>query len=198
MKIIDKVLDSGLFFQQKDRPLLDTLISLMFAKKYKKKEQILRQGDICRNIYYVQKGLVRVYILNEDKEINTWFVKEGDFITSISSYHKEQPSEHYIDALEDCEIIAIKKKTLDFIMKNNHKAALYANYELLNKLCEYQNQASALRFMSAENRYLFLLEKQEGIFNRLSQKHLASFLGVDITYLSKIIKKHKNNIDIYR
>lgn len=191
MNLIEKVLESGISYQKKDLHIVEKLVSLMFIKKYKKKEYLLREGEVCKEIFYVQKGLLRVYIINEGKEVNTWFVKEGDFITSISSYHKQQPSEHYIDALEDCEIITIKKITLDFIMKNNHKAALFANNELFNKLCDYQEQASALRFMSAENRYNYLFEKQAAIFSRLSQKHLASFLGVDTTYLSKIISKEK-------
>lgn len=191
MNIIEKSLESGLFFQPKDRTIVEKLVGLMLTKKVKKKEFLLKEGEICKEIFYVQKGLLRVYIINEGKEVNTWFVKEGDFITSISSYHKQKPSEHYIDALEDCEIISIKKTTLDFIMKNNHKAALFANNELFNKLCDYQEQASALRFMSAENRYSYLVEKQTGIFNRLSQKNLASYLGVDTTYLSKIISKYK-------
>ncbi len=191
MNIIEKSLESGLFFQAKDRTIVEKLVGLMLTKKVKKKEFLLKQGEICKEVFYIQKGLLRVYIINEGKEVNTWFVKEGDFITSISSYHKQKPSEHYIDALEDCEIISIKKTTLDFIMKNNHKAALFANNELFNKLCDYQEQASALRFMSAENRYTYLVEKQTEIFNRLSQKHLASYLGVDTTYLSKIISKYK-------
>jgi CRP-like cAMP-binding protein len=191
MNIIEKVLESGVSFQKKERHVVEKLVSLMFVKKFKKKEYLLKEGEICKEIFYVQKGLLRVYIINEGKEINTWFVNEGEFITSISSYHKQIPSEHYIDALEDCEIISIKKTTLDFIMKNNHKAALFANNELFNKLCDYQEQASALRFMSAENRYSYLFEKQAAIFSRLSQKHLASFLGVDTTYLSKIISKEK-------
>jgi CRP-like cAMP-binding protein len=191
MNIIEKSLESGLFFQPKDRTIIEKLVGLMFTKKVKKKEYLVREGEVCKEIFYVQKGLLRVYIINDGKEVNTWFVKEGDFITSISSFHKQRPSEHYIDALEDCEIISIKKTTLDFIMKNNHKAALFANNELFNKLCDYQEQASALRFMSAENRYSYLFEKQSAIFSRLSQKHLASFLGVDTTYLSKIIGKYK-------
>jgi CRP-like cAMP-binding protein len=191
MNIIEKSLESGVFFQAKDRTIVEKLVGLMFTKKVNKKDYLLKEGEICKEIFYVQKGLLRVYIINDGKEVNTWFVKEGDFITSISSFHKQKPSEHYIDALEDCEIISIKKNTLDFIMKNNHKAALFTNNELFNKLCDYQEQASALRFMSAENRYTYLVEKQAEVFNRLSQKHLASFLGVDTTYLSKIISKHK-------
>ncbi len=190
MNIIDKCIESGLFSLQKDHSIINTFISLIFTKKIKKKDLLLKQGEICKEIFYVQKGLLRVYVLNEGKEVNTWFVPEGDFITSVNSYHKGKPSEHAIEALEDCEVISIKKTTLDFIMKNNHKAALFASNELFNKLCEYQDQASALRFMNAESRYSYLFEKQKAIFNRISQKHLASFLGVDTTYLSKIIKKH--------
>jgi CRP-like cAMP-binding protein len=192
MNIIDKCFESGQFFQQKDRPIIEQIVSLLFAKKIKKKNYLLKQGEICKEIFYVKKGLLRVYVINEGKEINTWFVKEGDFITSISSYHHQKPSEHYIDALEDSEIISIKKTTLDFIMKNNHKIALFANNELLDKLCEYQEQASALRFMNAESRYNYLLEKQRDIFDRISQKHLASFLGIETTYLSKIHLKSKS------
>jgi CRP-like cAMP-binding protein len=189
MNLIEKVVESGISYQKKDLHILEKLASLMFTKKYKKKEYLLREGEVCKEIFYVQKGLLRVYIINDGKEVNTWFVKEGDFITSVGSYHRQKFSDHYIDALEDCEIISIKKSTLDFIMKNNHKAALFATNELFNKLCEYQEQASALRFMNAENRYNYLCDKQPEIFSRISQKHLASFLGVDTTYLSKIVRK---------
>jgi CRP-like cAMP-binding protein len=60
----------------------------MFTKKVNKKDYLLKEGEICKDIFYVQKGLLRVYIINDGKEVNTWFVKEGDFITSISSFHK--------------------------------------------------------------------------------------------------------------
>lgn len=99
MNIIEKVLESGISFQKKERHVVEKLVSLMFTKKIAKKEILLREGEICKEIFYVQKGLLRVYIINEGKEVNTWFVKEGEFITSISSYHKQKPSEHYIDAL---------------------------------------------------------------------------------------------------
>jgi CRP-like cAMP-binding protein len=187
MKIIEKLLASGEYFQNKDLHIVDTIVAMLFVKKIKKKDYLLREGEICKNIYYIQKGLVRVYVIIDGKEVNTWFVKEGEFITSISSYHKQKPSEHYIDAIEDCEIIPIKKSTIDFIIKKNHNAALFATNELFNKLCEYQDQASALRFMSAENRYNYLYEKEREIFDRLNQKQLASYLGIDTTYLNKII-----------
>lgn len=188
MEFIEKTLESDKYFQKKDLPILEKIVSLLFSKKYKKKEIILREGQICKEIYYVKKGLLRVYLINDGKEVNTWFVKEGDFITSIGSFHKQLPSDHYIDAIEDSEVITIKKTTLDFIVKNNHKAALFAINELFSKLCDYQEQASALRFMNAENRYNYLYNKNKDVLSRLSQKHISSFIGVDVAYLSKVIK----------
>lgn len=188
MDIIEKSLQSEKFFQKKDLPILEKIAALLFSKKFKKKEIILREGQVCKEIFYVKKGLLRVYLINDGKEVNTWFVKEGDFITSISSFHYQLPSDHYIDAIEDSEIISIKKSTLEFIVRNNHKAALFAMNELFNKLCDYQEQASALRFMNAENRYSYLYNKNKEVLSRLSQKHISSFIGVDVAYLSKVIK----------
>jgi CRP-like cAMP-binding protein len=193
MDIIQKSLESEKYFQKKDLPILEKIAALLFSKKFKKKEIILREGQVCKEIFYVKKGLLRVYIINDGKEVNTWFVKEGDFITSIGSFHYQLPSDHYIDAVEDCEIISIKKSTLEFIVRNNHKAALFAMNELFKKLCDYQDQASALRFMNAENRYHYLYKKNNDVLSRLSQKHIASFIGVDEAYLSKVIKNQSQD-----
>ena len=66
--------------------------------------------------------------------------------------------------------------------------ALFAINELMVNLCEYQTQCNFLRHMSAEDRYLYLVKSHSNILERISQKHLASFIGVEITYLNKIIK----------
>ena len=130
MNIINRVIGLEKFFKKKDIPLLEQLATLPFTKKIKKGDHILHAGDVNRHIFYVQSGLFRVYLLNDDKEVNTWFVKEGDFITSIGSFHNGTPSEHYIDAIEDSEVVTIKKSSLEFITKNYHKAALFAIEEV--------------------------------------------------------------------
>ncbi len=191
MNIIKKVLTSGNFFANKDLPLLEQLATFLFVKKVKKKEILLREGSINNKIYYVQKGLLRVYVIHEGKEINTWFVKEGEFINSVTSYYYEIPSDEYIEAIEDCEILEIKKSTYELMLRNNLKLALFAMDQMYIYLCEYHDQCQSLRFMNAEKKYEFLLNKKPDIVNRLSQKHIASFLGIEITYLSKIISNYK-------
>lgn len=192
MNIVDRVLGLEKFFKKKDLPVLEQLATLPFSKKIKKGEHILNAGDVNKHIFYVQSGLFRVYLLNDDKEVNTWFVQEGEFITSLKSFHKEIPAEEYIQALEDSVVLSIRKDIAYMVLKNNHKFALFAIDELFDNLCEYSDQCDMLRYMTSEKRYLFLKDKKPGILNRLSQKHLASYIGVESTYLSKIINQFKN------
>jgi len=156
-------------------------------KKVKKGECILREGEICNKLFYVQSGMLRVYELDDGKEINTWFVNEGDFFISITSFHKEMPSIEFIEALEDSVVLSIRKNVWNDIIRNNHHLAVYAINELLQNLCEFQIQAKFLRYMKAEDRYKYLQQEKPEIIKKVAQKHLASFLGIDVTYLSKII-----------
>lgn len=193
MNIINRVIGLEKFFKKKDIPLLEQLATLPFTKKIKKGDHILHAGDVNRHIFYVQSGLFRVYLLNDDKEVNIWFVKEGEFITSVKSFHKEEPTFEYIQALEDSVVLSIRKDVAFTVLKNNHKFALFAVDELFNNLCEYSDQCDMLRYMTSEKRYLFLKERKPEILERLSQKHLASYIGVESTYLSKIVNQFKSS-----
>lgn len=193
MNIINRVIGLEKFFKKKDIPLLEQLATLPFTKKIKKGDHILHAGDVNRHIFYVQSGLFRVYLLNDDKEVNIWFVKEGEFITSVKSFHKEEPTFEYIQALEDSVVLSIRKDVAFTVLKNNHKFALFAVDELFNNLCEYSDQCDMLRYMTSEKRFLFLKERKPEILERLSQKHLASYIGVESTYLSKIVNQFKSS-----
>jgi CRP-like cAMP-binding protein len=180
-----------LVYKKIDLPVLKQLASFLFSKKIKKKEFLLKAGEVNDTIFYVKKGLLRVYFEYEGKEINTWFVKEDEFISSVNSYYYCIPSKEFIQTLEDCEIITVKKSTYDMVLKHNHKLALFAINELYIKLCEYSDQCQSLRILSAEKKYEFLKTNKPEILERLSQKHIASFLGIETTYLSKIISSYK-------
>ncbi len=176
-----------------DLPIIKQIASFFILKKVKKKEFLLKAGEINEKLFFVKTGLLRVYLDYEGKEINTWFVKEDEFILSVNSFHNNIPSQETIQALEDSEVFSINKNSYNLLLKHNHKLALFAINELYSKLCEYQSQCQSLRFMSAEKKYEYLVKDKREIINRLSQKHIASFLGIETTYLSKIISNHKTD-----
>ena len=194
MNIIEKALQGNRFFTKKDLFLVEKLASFLFSKKVNKKELLLKEGEVNDRMFYVQKGLLRVYFINDDgKEINTWFVKEGEFVYACHSFHYQIPSEEYIEAMEDCVIMTIKKETWLMLLRNNHKLALFTVNELMANIAEFATQASVLRLMTGEKKYEYLKTHKSDILERISQKHLASYLGVETTYLSKIINNYKNN-----
>jgi CRP-like cAMP-binding protein len=194
MNIIEKALQGNKFFSKKDLFLVEKLAGFLFSKKVNKKELLLKEGEVNDRMFYVQKGLLRVYFINDDgKEINTWFVKEGEFVYACHSFHYQIPSEEYIEAMEDCVIMTIKKETWLMLLRNNHKLALFTVNELMANIAEFATQASVLRLMTGEKKYEYLITHKRDIMDRISQKHLASYLGVETTYLSKIISNYKNN-----
>lgn len=174
-----------------EHPVIKKIASFLILKKFNKKEFILQAGEINDSIIYVKSGMLRVYLLYEGKEVNTWFVGEDDFFLSMNSFYYNVPTHEYIEALEKSEIITINKSTYETLLKINHGLSLFAINELYVKLCEYQDQCLTLRFMTAEKKYAFLKENKPEIVEKVSQKHLASFLGIETTYLSKIISNYK-------
>jgi len=188
MKILDKLLSRESIFKKSEVSLLEHILTFAFARKVKKGQCILHEGDVNDKMFYIQSGFFRVYEVEKEKEINTWFVGSGDFILSIHSFYHEVPTTEYIEALEDSEVFSIRKDLYFLLLKNHHKLAMFTINELMENLCEFQQQCRILRQMNAESKYRFLAEKKPKIINKISQKHLASFLGIDITYMSKIIK----------
>lgn len=165
------------------------------TKKLKKGDILLKAGEINKHMYFVRKGLVRFYLIHNEREYNTWFVKENESLVSFNSFYYNVPSNEYIQALEDTELIIVHKKIYHSVHKIYHWATMVAIDYLEFALSEYQEQCLALRCMSTEEKYDFLMRNKRDLMERISQKHIASYLGVDETYLSKIIAKYKQTLE---
>jgi CRP-like cAMP-binding protein len=191
MKLVDKFKTGDHGIKGFGSAFLAATVSLFFAQKIKKGEFLLKQGEIGNKVYYVERGLIRLYTNHKNKEISTWFAKEGDFIFNPNSFHFDKPSHENFHALEDCIIYSLPKSLFFQVSTIESVYAIYALNELIANLCEIQNHCTLLRNLDAEERYEFLITNYPSLKGRISQKYLASFLGIDITYLSKIIKKHE-------
>ncbi|AZI24305.1 Crp/Fnr family transcriptional regulator [Pedobacter sp. G11] len=158
--------------------------------KVTKKVKLLNAGERSNTIYFILKGAARIFYLDKDgKETNTWFLFENELLISVYSFYTGKPSFEYIETLEDCTLIAVKKDRLD---------ELYLKYLEFNfsgrKLTEFYHmrneiQANELRMFSAKERYHKLLERTPQLFQRVSLGHIASYLGVTQETLSRIRKQ---------
>ena len=167
------------------------IVEKAFMKRQvKRRHFILQEGDICEHHTFVAKGCFRMFMVDEKgKEHNLQFAVENWWITDIGSFYLEEPSQLYIEALENSTVFQLKKedqlKLFDDNIKFNQifrslteKALVSAHRRIL------QNISS-----TAEERYLDFLKRYPYFFNRISNVQIASYLGITPEFLSTIRNK---------
>ena len=176
----------------KNIPSLSTVAEEKIAAIFKREDLpkghfLYKQGDICQHIFYIEKGLARVFYYTESgKEITSWFSTDGTFITAIDSFYQHKPTRVYCELLEDSVVHSIKYTEMEGMLDENHEMArfaFYTVYEIAKKLTEF---ISGTKFQSAEDRYNALIINYPTMFQRVKLGHIASFLGVTQETLSRI------------
>lgn len=158
--------------------------------QYGKKEKLLSEDEKSDHIYFLIKGAVRVFYLNQEGgETNTWFLFENELVISVYSFFTSQPSFEYIETLEDCIFITLRKEKLDWLYQNFLEFNIIGSG--LTELYYVRNeaQANSLRMLSAKERYQQLLNTQPQLLQRVSLGHIASYLGISAETLSRIRKQ---------
>jgi CRP-like cAMP-binding protein len=166
--------------------LKEELENLFTLKEFSKGDHLFRQGDVCRHLFYIKKGLVRIYYYSSiGKEITLWFSSEDTLITAIDSFYNYKPTRDNCEALEDIEVYTITHSQLETLLNNKKGAqtAFYIMYEVTRKMAELLD---SIRFRSAEERYTSLISNYPAIIQRVSLGQIASYLGITQETLSRI------------
>lgn len=165
---------------------LDVLESILVPLKYQKGELILKEGDICRNIYWVVKGLVRQFYFKNGKELTEYMATENTICMCIESLFKEQPTHLQMMALEPTIIYALPKAALEReAIKNVNIQMLYRKI-LEESLIFSQIHADILRFESAQDRYAKLVKRSPQLVLRAPLVYIASYLQMTPETLSRV------------
>ena len=155
-------------------------------KKFKKKEIIQKEGVVSKNAFYVKKGWIRSYSIDEKgKEHIFMFGAEDWIIADLESNVFNKPSELCIETIEDSEIVIFTID--DFNYSESSKEKLQKNSKLLaRRIGSLQRRVIQLMSSSAKERYQMFLETYPLLPNRVPQKMIASYLGITPEALSKI------------
>ncbi|AXP82084.1 Cyclic nucleotide-binding domain protein [Mariniflexile rhizosphaerae] len=169
---------------------MEAFCNLFQHKTIKKKSFLLRVGDVCKFEGFVIKGLFRVYHIDQNGfEQILYFAIENWWVTDIDSFTNETPSQLFIEALEDSEVLLISKKDKEFA---------YANLPKIEKLFRVMTQKTHVALQrrmidnlskTAELRYLEFADKYPQLIQRLSNIQVAAYLGITNVFLSNIRKK---------
>jgi CRP-like cAMP-binding protein len=151
-----------------------------------KGKELQPTGHICKTIYFIKKGIARIYYHKDGVDITDRFALENTVIARVESLFTGAPSRKAIQIIEDAEILAIDAPRL---------FKLYDVYPEIERLfrkifeanhVELVNRIEGIQFHSAEERYKALLEESPTIVQRIPLKYIASFLGITQVSLSRI------------
>jgi CRP-like cAMP-binding protein len=159
------------------------------VKNLNKDELLLKHGDVCKHIYYVNKGFIRIFYFKDGKEVTEWLTNDKHFFFSITSYFENTPSHLIIEAIEDSEIIQLSKAGLEKLRKVNLEIANLMIEWISSSLVLSQSRMDSIQFETAKQRYDSLLKMQPEILHRAPLQHIASFLGITQETLSRIRSK---------
>ena len=165
---------------------LDTLESILVPMKFAKGEMILKEGEICKNIYYIEHGLVRQFYFKNDKELTEHLGVDHSIFMCIESLFKEEPTRLQVQAIEPTIIFALPKARLEEVALHNVNIQILYRKILEESLIISQIHADLLRFESAQNRYKRLCNMSPQVVLRAPLVYIASYLQMTPETLSRV------------
>jgi CRP-like cAMP-binding protein len=158
-------------------------------RQFKKGDYILKIGDYCRYIGFLNSGLIMGVIVNDGKEIASNFVFDNCFFTYTEGISINVPLHKHFIALEDCEMLVLNKDKLPVIFSYNPKFETLFTQILAEELRNVLMKEQRIRTESAEARYIEFIDSCPQAFNRIPLKHIAGYLGMEAPSLSRLRKK---------
>ena len=159
-------------------------------KSYPKKTILLKEGDINNNICLVIKGLARAYYLNNGKDITSRLMAEGFIITSWISFYTRKPGDEYIETVEDTILACSHYQDIQKLYEEFPEFNIIGRRQVEYSFYMSELRTRMLRKHTAEEKYKFFLENHPDLMQRVSLKHIATYLGMNEETLSRVRSKH--------
>jgi len=169
--------------------VFDEIAPYLSRKTLEEGEFLLRNGKICREIAFIEDGLLRLFYLNDGKEVTNCFCKEGTITTAYSSLITQTESDIAVQAIEASKLVTFSYSTLLTLYTKNlfwqQLGRLAAENEFITAECHNR----FLRDLSATERYQQVLEEDGELLQRVPLNYLTTYLQVAPETLSRIRKK---------
>lgn len=165
---------------------LDVLEDLLVPVKYGKNEKILSEGETCKHIYWIAKGMVREFYTKNGKELTEYIATENCIMMCIESLFREEPSKLQLVTLEPTVIYAIPRAKLEQVAMRSVNIQILYRKILEESLILSQVYADLLRFESAQSRYAKLVKLHPQIVLRAPLVYIANLLQMTPETLSRV------------
>lgn len=169
---------------------LDELIQQFSYEVLPKKELLLEAGQSSDTVYFICKGLVRIYYVKEEKEITNWFIQENMMFAATYSILTGQPNYSSYETLEETHVLKIKYAVLESFYTRYHSLEHMGRKLIQAYYGAFMKKTFDVLFLSAEERYHLFVKGHADLLNRVPLRYVASYLGITQETLSRLRSKH--------
>ena len=160
--------------------------AVLVKRNMNRGDLLLKGGQVCKHLHFIEKGAARVYYLNEGREIVHWLGAENSIVTSIASFLSQNSSSQFIELIEDSSIISVKYNDLEDLYIRFHEIERLGRLLTQSALLQMQQRFDDLHFSSAAQRYQKLIKENPVFIRRFPLGVIASYLGITQETLSRI------------
>ncbi|MFN7791834.1 MAG: Crp/Fnr family transcriptional regulator [Cyclobacteriaceae bacterium] len=168
---------------------LQIALSKFKQTSFQKGSHILSEGQVCKNLYFINSGLARSYLLQDGKEHIRQFAAENDFLVDLGSFLSQTKSPFYLQAIEDTDTLQISFEDLNCLFNSSFYfmklGKLIADRSTINLI----KRSVSLVKDDAKHRYLYFIKERPSLIQRVPQFMIASYLGITPESLSRIRKE---------
>ncbi len=159
-------------------------------KKLRKKQYLLQEGDICKAIAFVEKGILKAYSTDDQGDEHIiQFGPEGWIISDLYSFLTNEPAVYNIDAIEDSELVLISKSAHEELLLKVPQYETFTRLNITNAYLAMQKRITSIISSSLEERYAKFLELHPDIVQRIPQHMIASYMGLSPETLSRVRRR---------
>ncbi|HEY4286389.1 MAG TPA: Crp/Fnr family transcriptional regulator [Puia sp.] len=163
---------------------------LITAREVQKKTVLLKEGQICKTLSYVHAGVLRAYHIDKDgRESTIMFAVADWWVTDMYCFLNEKPAMMYIEAMEDSWVFQITKENLEKLYVRIPKFERFFRILMQNAYTREQLRVIENLSLSAKERYENFLSRYPNIAKLVTQKQIASYLGITPEFLSAVRKQ---------
>ena len=165
---------------------LDMLEGILVPMKFAKGDLILHEGDICRDIYFIDYGLIRQFYHKKGKEVTEHLGEDHTIFMCIESLFQEVPSKLQVEALEPTVVYALPKEKLEVVALHSVNIQMMYRKILEESLIISQIHADLMRFETAQDRYMRMRKLYPQVVLRAPLVYIANYLQMTPETLSRV------------
>lgn len=162
------------------------ILSVAREESFEKGTQILNIGKTCKHLYFIKEGSVRSFMYQKGKDITHWVYGDKSLCTSWGSYVMQSPSNEYLEAIDECKVIAISYDNWQLLYKEHPELERFGRLIMEQELAIIDEFYKGYYFLSAKEKYELLISAYPRITQIANLGHIASMLGISQETLSRI------------